>query len=125
MVDSDILIDFLRTNSGLFPKLLELQLSGKIEIYFSSVTVMEIFAGESSKWVKKELLELFSNFTIISFDRDLAMFAGEFKRGKKLTISLADYIIAMATRNLGAYLATRNISHFSEIYDLKFFETND
>jgi len=122
VIDTDIVIDFLRTNSGLFPQLLQLQADGKIEILFSSITVLEIFAGESAKNQRNELLKLFSKFKIVPFDKDLAIFAGEVKRGKKLSITLTDFIIGTSASKLKARLATRNKTDFKDIPFLKFFE---
>ena len=122
VLDTDIIIDFLRTGGGLFPYLLDRQANGDIELYLSAVTVFELLAG-SMPAKQKELVEkLLSYFHIIPFDHELASFAGIQKRGKKLTINLADYIIGISAVHNNAKLATRNKKHFTGIPKLSFYE---
>lgn len=121
LVDSDILIDFLRTNSGFFPKLVRLQIDGKVELYISSITVFELYSGQSSKKEDTILTESLSNMKIIPFERELAKFAGEIRRDKKLNNPLADFIIGITAVFIGAKLATRNKSHFKSIEKIRFY----
>lgn len=122
VVDTDIIIDFLRTNSGLFPKLMKQQIDGAVEIYLSSVTVMELFAGKSAVKQKKLLAELLANFQIVAFDSQLAEYAGNLKRKVKINIPLPDYIIGVTAKKYKARLATRNINHFKNIPRLQFYK---
>lgn len=121
VVDSDIIIDYLRTDKGLFPQLNNLQLQGKIEVYISSVTVFELFSGSSAKRDEKYIFKLLANIKVITFDTELAKFAGEERRGKKLTVPLSDFIIGITSIFLKADLATRNRDHFRGIRGIKFF----
>ena len=123
VMDTDIVIDFLRTGNGPFLHLLELQEKEKIEMYISSVTVMELFAGEMKKKQIDILGSLITVFTIIPFETRLAQFCGELKRGKKLDVLLADFIIGTTAIYLNAKLATRNKRHFSQLSGIRFFET--
>ena len=123
LIDTDIIIDFLRTNKGLFFSLLESQEQGNFILYISSITVMELFVGTSSQKPDqfKHLKELISSLRVVPFDAKLAQFTGELKRGKKWTILTSDLIIAATSLWLKAQLATKNKKHFAAIPGLKFF----
>ena len=123
LVDTDIIIDFLRTNEGVFLTLLKLQEQGSFTLYISSITVMELFVGTSSQKPAqfKQLKELISSLRVVPLDTNLAQFTGELKRGKKWTILTSDLIIASTALWLKAELATRNKKHFAAIPGLKFF----
>lgn len=121
LLDTDVIIDFLRTKQGLLRKLLTLQKSGKVDIYLSSVSIFELFAGQSSKKDKEYILSLLSTLNIIPFDLNIAKLAGETKRDYKLSVALADFFIGVTSIYLGAKLTTRNKDHFQGIKRIKFF----
>lgn len=124
LVDTDVIIDFLRTNKGLFLNLLELQEQGSLTLYISSVTVMELFVGTSSQKPdqSQQLKELIDSLRVVPLDARLAQFTGELKRGKKWTILTSDLIVSATALWLKAQLATRNQKHFAGIPGLKFFK---
>lgn len=122
VVDTDIVIDFLRTDKGLLPQLRKLQEKGVLEIYLSSVTIMELFAGDMRRTQEKMLADLLATFKVIPFDEEIAKFAGEEKRGKKLQIQLSDFIIGITSVYFKANLVTRNKDHFRGIRGIKFFK---
>ena len=121
VVDSDIIIDYLRTSKGRLPDLLSLQEQGKIEIYVSSMTVFELFAGSFSKKDESKISELVAGFKVVAFDENLAKFAGELTRDWKLSLPLADFVIASTAVFIEAQVVTRNKDHFKGIPKLKFF----
>lgn len=121
VVDSDVFIDLFRTGKGLFPQLLHLQEEGKIELYLSSITVLELFSGASSIKEEDLLMETISNFKMVSFDAELARFAGEKRRDGNLITPIADFIIGITSVYLEARLATRNRDDFKGIKGIKFF----
>lgn len=123
VIDTDIIIDFLRTQAGVYPKLVELQADNKLEIILSAVTVVELFAGQSSKSKEQgEILQdIFSRTKIVPLDFGLSRVAGELKRDKKLSVAISDLIIAATAVYLNASLATRNRRHFSGLKSVKFF----
>ena len=123
VLDTDIIIDFFRAEIGPFSRLIELQNLHAIELYLSSITVMELFTGESSEKNAAQLEEFIEKFRIVTFDKILARFTGELRRGRKLNLHFADFIIGSTTLWLGAELATRNKKHFQEIPGLKFFNS--
>jgi len=91
-----------------------------IIIDFSSVTVLELFAGKSSKKVAGKLRELIDGFVVIPINTELAFFAGELKRDNAMDITLADLLIGATCLFIGAKLATRNKRHFHGIPKLRF-----
>lgn len=122
-LDTDILVDYLRAKKGPIVDLVKLQERGKIELHLSSVSIMELFAGLSALRMQSELGMVLHSLTVISFDKNIARFAGELKRDKKFqTISLADYLIGTTALSMKAQLATRNKKHFQGIPGLKFFD---
>lgn len=121
LIDSDIIIDFLRTGKGLLPDLLSLQKINKAVIYISSVSIFELFAGQFSKKDKTILLSLINTIEVMPFDQNIAQSAGEIKRDYKTSIALADFFIGVTSIYFGAKLATRNKEHFKGIPRLKFF----
>ncbi|MBI3380305.1 PIN domain-containing protein [Candidatus Gottesmanbacteria bacterium] len=122
VVDTDIIIDFLRTNKGLLPRLRQLQEKGVLEIYISSVTIVELFTGDMRRTQEKMLSDLLVNFKVIPFDEEIAKFAGEAKRGKRLQIQLSDFIIGITSIYFKADLATRNKDHFQGMKGIKFWK---
>lgn len=121
VIDSDVIIDYLRTSKGWLPDLLFLQVQGKIEIYISSITVFELFAGSSSKKDESKILELVSSLKVVVFDGELAKFAGEVTRDSKLSLPLADFIIASTALFIEAQVATRNKNHFKGVPKIRFY----
>ena len=120
VVDSDIIIDYLRTGEGQLPRLFTAQRDGKCELYLSAVTVLELFAGKSSKTVEEKLHELIEGFTVIPVGVDLAIAAGQIKRDNRVDSALADLIIGATSVSAGAKLATRNKKHFRGIPKIQF-----
>ncbi|MBI2310190.1 type II toxin-antitoxin system VapC family toxin [Candidatus Collierbacteria bacterium] len=121
LVDTDILIDFFRSGRGSFPALIGLQKQRQIELYLSSITVMELFAGKSSAETAVTLEKFIDSFKVVTFDKVLARFSGELRRERKLAIQTSDFIIGATSIWLKVQLATRNKKHFQGIPGLKFF----
>lgn len=121
LVDTDIIIDFLRTRKGILSKLFELQAKQTLELYITSITIVELFSGQSSKKKNPDLSELISEFKIIELTRGLAKFAGELKRDNLLLVPFADLVIGTTAVYIKAKLATRNRQHFQSIPKLKFY----
>jgi len=120
VIDTNVVIDYLRVGINSFAKLVELQKENKAELYLSSVSIVELFAGKSSLKDSKKLLQLTEFLSIIPLTTELAKFAGELKRDNHLSITVADLIIAASALTLDAKLATRNKRHFKGIPKLQF-----
>lgn len=121
VVDTDILIDYIRIGKGSLPNLFDLQNRGKIELFLSSMSGLELFVGKSSRGDKAKLLELIALFKIIPVNLEIATLAGELKRDNNLSISIADLIIGASTLLIHAKLATRNKQHFQGIPKLQLY----
>jgi len=122
VLDSDVIIDYLRTGKGALPVVLGLQEKGEAEACISTVTVMEILAGESVVGEKRKNLDaLVNELRVVSFDREVAALCADLKRGRKLQIALADLIIAATAVSLAGKLVTRNRKHFVGIEGVGFW----
>jgi len=117
LIDSDILIDFLRGLNKTQGFLFKLRKEGKLLI--SVINVVEIYSGKEIKNLKKrEIIEHFlSEFEIIPLDENLAKLAGEIRLNYHLPF--ADAIVAAIAIYTGSILVTRNIKHFSQVKNLK------
>lgn len=121
VVDSDIIIDFLRISGGALPSLFADQPDSKLELFLSSVIVLELFSGKSSKTVTESLGELIGGFSLVSLGSELARFVGELKRDYRMSVALADLVVAATTLSIGAKLATRNKRHYQGVPRLSFY----
>ena len=117
LIDSDILIDYLRgllkTRDFLF------RLREKGILIISVINVVEVYSGKEIKNAKKrKIVDGFLNeFEIISLEENLAREAGKIRM--KYQVPFADAIIAATAMKTKSFLATRNIKHFSKIKNLK------
>lgn len=110
VIDTDILIDFLRGNAGARDFLLSLPDDAMPSC--SVITVAEIYAGmrESEREKTRELLE---SMTVLAVTAEVAELAGQFKREMKgFDLSLDDCLIAATAVTEAAHLATRNSKHY-------------
>ena len=121
VLDTDIIIDFLRTGKGLFFDLLELQGRNKVELFITAASIYELFSGQSSKTTADDLADVLSKLHFIPFDFNNARLAGEINRDLNYSLKFADLIIAVASLNLNMRLATKNKKHFTHIPKLKFY----
>lgn len=121
VVDTDIWVDFFRGKKELLEELWKRQLKGKIKVAMSSITVMELLSGKTGKRDEKVLLSMLEELQVIPVDYRLARLAGESKRGKKINIALADYLIGMTAIFVKGYLVTRNKKHFEGIEGLRYY----
>jgi len=117
LIDTDVLIDFLRGLKEARDFLFRLRKEGKLLI--SVINVAEIYSGKEIKnFAKRKIIDQFlSEFEIVSLDENLAKRAGEIKLDYQLPF--ADAIVAATAINTQSILVTRNIKHFSKIKNLK------
>lgn len=110
VVDTDVLIDFLRGGK----KVQEFLLSAVEEsvIYCSAITVAEIHAGMRES-ERGKTMDLIDSLNIVDVTREIAEKAGTYRRHeKRQTIELDDCLIAATAFIKGAFLATRNVKHY-------------
>jgi predicted nucleic acid-binding protein len=110
LIDTDILIDFLRGKE----KAREFLLSVEEEntLYCSVITVAEIYAG--MREVEKEKTDdLLDSLNIVEINRAIAEKAGTYKHQvRRQILELDDCIIAASSFYLKALLVTGNGKHY-------------
>lgn len=110
LVDTDILIDFLRGKERartFLSVLLE-----DATIYCSVITVAEIFAG-MKEHEREKTAALIGSLNILDVTMEVAEKAGRYKRGeKRQTLELDDCFIAATAFVNGSVLATGNGKHY-------------
>ena len=121
VVDSDVVIDYLRARRGVFVSLANLMRKGEAKLFVSTITVVELYAtdNESQKLTVGGILD---EMEIVDLDKELAMEVGEAKSRLGKVVGLADLIIGVSSIMLGAELATRNKKHFEKIPGLRFWK---
>jgi predicted nucleic acid-binding protein len=112
LLDSDILIDFLRGRAAAWSLLAGLQASGEAPL-ISVVSVAEILAG--AQRAEEEATErLLSVLEKIPVSEGIARYAGEFLRTyqRSHALELGDALVAATALVAGATLITRNVKHY-------------
>jgi len=110
LIDSDVLIDYLRG----YPAAVS-YLEGLIERQIVSViTVAELYTGIREGAERQALEELLRNFEIISVSQNVAVIGGLFRRTylKSHNVGIADAIIATTAETEQAIVVTLNKKHF-------------
>ncbi len=110
LIDTDILINFLRGREAAQNYLLSLL--AETTIYCSAITVAEIHAG-MKEHEREKTIDLLDSIDIVDVTREIAEKAGTYKRTeKKQSLELDDCIIAATAFIKGAILATENVRHY-------------
>ncbi|MBC8083188.1 MAG: type II toxin-antitoxin system VapC family toxin [Hymenobacter sp.] len=110
LLDTDVLIDFLRgrAEAAAF-------LDSLIEPPFISViTVAELYAGVREGAERAALQQLISAANVLPLDEAVATAGGLWRRqyGRSHNVGLNDALIAATAENCQATLATLNVKHF-------------
>lgn len=118
VIDTNIIIDYLRGHAGAGPILLRVQ-DGSLTGYISTITEAELFAGKDEQDPRKrEIMEkLLSYFKIIDLNSNIARKAGAIRR--KYGIFLYDAVIAATAESLDLRVFTKNIKDFERIKEIK------
>jgi predicted nucleic acid-binding protein len=117
MIDTDVLIDFLRGH----PKAIKFVRSNSTRIILSSIVAAELYAGVKGEKELNQLDAFLRLFRIISVSPNLARTGALYKMkyGKSHGVGLADAIIAATTDAEQAELKTLNIKHYPMFPGLK------
>lgn len=109
LIDTDILIDYLRDYQPAVDWLEALT----VDLNISAINVAEIYSGMRD-FERRKIETLLECFTIIPLDTALAETGGLLRRdfGKNHGTGLADAIIAATVQKLGCFLATLNQKHY-------------
>ena len=116
LLDSDVLIDYLRSRAEAIEYLENLPKPPIV----SAITVAELYAGVREGAERKVLDKLVKGFTVIPITEEIAVKGGLFKRDyfKSHGVGLADALIAATSEIENAIVVTLNKKHypmFSEI----------
>ena len=126
VLDTSIIIDYVRGKNKALIKLFKLQEKKEIELIVSAAVVFEFYSGLFLE--KKEVLAkselLFSKFKIAAIDRKIAQLAAKINRQKKLyqKIGSLDLLIGATALYFSAFLATRNKKDFKLIPGIIFWK---
>lgn len=120
LVDSDVLIWFLRGRKDIIPIVEKLLTENRL--FTSPISVAEIIAGAKSN-EEKQITEFFNLIEILDIDKSIAVTAGNFikKYYKSHSVELADAIIAATAKDNKLLLWTLNKKHYPMIVKEKFF----
>lgn len=110
LVDTDVLIDYLRGRTEAVDYIDNLS----APLFLSVLTVAELYAGVREGAERSKLDAFVSAFGIIPVDRDIAITGGLYRRdyGKSHGTGLADALIAATATVRGLTLITLNKKHF-------------
>lgn len=116
LVDTDVLVDFLRGNS----KAVAFINARSDRIVLSSIVAAELYAGVKGDAEQETLEDFLSLFRIVPVDAEIAKTGGLYKRdyGKSHGIGLADAILAATADLEDAELKTLNIKHYPMLQGL-------
>jgi hypothetical protein len=112
LLDSDILIDFLRGRPAAWSLMARLQATGEAPL-ISTVSVAEILAGaqQGEEEASERLLSVLEKIPVTE---TIARSAGEFLRAYQRShgLELGDALVAATAFVAGATLVTRNVRHY-------------
>jgi hypothetical protein len=116
LIDTDILIDYLRGREDAV-HFLE---SRQISMFISAITLGELYAGVREGQERRILDDFIEYFKVIPLSSKIAVKGGLFRRdfGKNHGVGLADAMIAATAQSENATLATLNQKHFPMISDV-------
>jgi predicted nucleic acid-binding protein len=116
VVDSDVLIDYLRDQ----PQAVAFLEGSEQPLAISVITVAELYAGVRDGEERQQLDTFIGAFTVLPLDRPPAQRAGLWRRqyGPSHGTGLADALIAASVAAAGATLVTLNRRHFPMLADV-------
>ena len=117
IVDTDILIDFLRGDDKALAFIDEFS----SHIILSPIVVAELYAGVKGDNELSVLDNFVALFRVVPIDSEIAKAGGLYKRdfGKSHGVGLADAILAATAQKENAELKTLNAKHYPMIKGLK------
>ena len=116
LVDSDVLIDYLRNRHGAADYLDSLG-----EWAYSVVTAMELLTGAANQKDVKRLDKILGDFREMQLSQEIGSHARELVKAFAKSDGLLplDALIAATAINAGMKLATKNRKHFRNIEELE------
>lgn len=122
VVDSSVIIEYLRTNKGSWMELVKLVEDKKIIMIVPVVVLGEIWSGKSMSLESQvnKVAEVLSVALTVDLKRKDSMLAGEIRR--KYGVSMTDAFIAACALSNKANLSTLNTNHFEKVKGLKLLQ---
>lgn len=110
LIDTDILIDYLRGQANAVSYIEGLT----NPLLISAITVAELYSGVREGDEHKALGSFISAFELVLVDENIAVKGGLYRRdyGRSPNVGLADALIASTAESRGAVLVTLNKKHF-------------
>ena len=117
LVDTDVLIDYLRDN----PLAVQFLENDEQELLISTISVAELYAGVREGAERTALESFISAFELVSVDSAIAERGGLYRRDyfRSHAVSPADALIAATAFVRSATLVTLNRKHFPMISDIR------
>lgn len=117
LVDTDVLIDYLRGRR----EAVALIASTKQSILISSLAVAELYAGVRGEEEEQTIEGFLDTLTVVPVSAAVAKAAGLYRKQylKSHGIGLADAVMAATARQEGAALITLNVKHYPMMAGLK------
>ena len=119
LVDTSIIIDYLRNQDRLDTKFIKL--FNDNELCLSTISIFELYNGATSESKKLDIETLCNNMEIIDFDINTAKIASEVFRNLRLKnkiIEFRDILISSTAIQHNLPIAILNIKHFERIDNL-------
>lgn len=116
LIDTSIVIDYLRSNSRQQTNFTKLFIDN--ELYLSSISVFELFNGATSEAKKQDVEQVCQQISVLDFNLDTAKIASEIYldlRAKNKLIEFRDILIAASALQHTLPIATLNRKHFERI----------
>ncbi len=119
LIDTSIIISFLRSNQKTETKFWEL--INNYDCYISVITLFELYAGATTDNKKSDLDRLIGFLKVVDFTNDMALKASKIYRNLKQQnklVEFRDLFIAASAIQVHIPLSTTNKKHFQRIDDI-------
>lgn len=123
LIDSSLFIEHLRTFIPGKSTRLTYFVNQNYNIYFSIISVGEIYSGKSAPSDEKEINSIFDMSSIIDINYELMKSAAVIRRTTH--ISLIDAVIAATALELHLPIATLNVKDFKKVKGVRIFKEMD
>jgi len=116
LIDTSVIIDHLRKRDK--PKSMLFTIADRFNLFVSSITVFELYAGATDERKKKDIENIISTAEVIPFSTDIAKEAGELyislKKENRI-LEIRDIFIAATAATFNLPIVTLNRDHFERI----------
>jgi tRNA(fMet)-specific endonuclease VapC len=123
LIDTDIVIDYLRSKQKSSTELI--RLLAKHDIFLSSISEFELFLGAKTQRHQTDLEMVFKEVEVMPFDFGCGRIAADIWRSRELThqqLEIKDVFIASIAIFGDLWLRTSNKKHFKGIERLQMWQ---